>query len=128
MNLIGYIVLGLAAFLLSFQLYAWWDAKRARGRHVPTGGALGIPERGRALIYFHSKHCMACRHMTPVVAALAETHSNICCVDARENPDVAAAYTVRGTPTLVLITDGAIEQILIGARSEAQIRGLLTAA
>ncbi|MCB1734931.1 MAG: thioredoxin family protein [Gammaproteobacteria bacterium] len=131
MSLIGYIVLGIAAFMLSIQAYAWLDARRARGRKIPTGSnvpGLNIPETGPALLYFHSPSCMACRPMTPVIRTLATERKDVHAIDAHEHSELARAYGIRGTPTLVRIKDGHIDQILLGTRSEVQIRALLDAA
>lgn len=128
MSVVGYIILGLAAFMLSIQAYAWFDARRAHGREIPTGDAapgLGIPETGSALLYFHSPNCMACRPMTPVIAALASERRDVFSIDASAHTEIARAYGVRGTPTLVQINNARIEQVTLGTRSEAQIRALL---
>lgn len=130
MHLIGYIVLGLAAFILAFQLYAWLDARRARGRKVPTGSAapgLSIPDHGPALLYFHSPGCMACKPMTPILEALAGERDNVCTINAAEHPEITRAYGIRGTPTLVQLNDGRIVKVLLGARGPKQIRALIDA-
>jgi thioredoxin-like negative regulator of GroEL len=43
----------------------------------------------------------------------------------QEAVPLARRFGVMATPALVLVRDGRIEQILLGARSEAQIRTLL---
>lgn len=126
MHLIAYIVLGLAGLMIAFQLFAWLDARRARGRSVPTGKTPGGPDiPANGLLYFHSPGCGACRPMTPLIEALAAERDDVRAIDAREHPDIARAFGIRGTPTLVQVRDGRIANVLLGARGQKQIQALL---
>jgi thioredoxin-like negative regulator of GroEL len=79
----------------------------------------------RLLVYFWSPTCGMCRTMTPVIDALARERQDIVKVNLQEAAPLARRFGVMATSALVLVRDGRIEQILLGARSKAQIRTLL---
>ena len=68
---------------------------------------------------------MMCRGMTPVIDALAKERDDVVKIDVTQHLPVARAFSVLGTPTLVLVKDGKVEQMLVGAKSEKHIRDLL---
>lgn len=67
-----------------------------------------------------------CRGMTPVIQRLAAERDDVVSVNAMGHADVARRFGVMGTSTLVLIRAGTVERMVVGARSERQIRELLT--
>lgn len=79
----------------------------------------------RLLVYFWSPRCGACRSMTPIIDALAQSRSDVAKINVFEARGEARACGVMGTPTLVLIRDGRIAHVEVGTRSEKQIRALL---
>jgi thioredoxin 1 len=46
-------------------------------------------------------------------------------VNVLEAPDLAREFGVAATPTLVLVRDGRVEKVLLGAQNEARILELL---
>ena len=63
--------------------------------------------------------------MTPVIQRLAESRDDVVSINAAEHLDIARGFKVMGTPTLVLVEDGRIRKMLLGAKSEQQILSLL---
>ena len=66
-----------------------------------------------------------CRSMTPIIERLALQHANIVKVDVTESSELASKFGVMGTPTLVLVRDGKVDRMLVGAKSEKIVRALL---
>ncbi|WP_226007097.1 thioredoxin family protein [Natrinema salinisoli] len=72
---------------------------------------------------FYADWCGPCQMLEPVVETLAEeTDAAVAKIDVDANQQLAAAYGVRGVPTLVLFADG--EQVT-GVQSEDQLRSLI---
>jgi thioredoxin 1 len=125
---LAYIFIGVIAITTAIRLLPFVRARRMQGVPAPDLGGV-ITERQRShqslLVYFWSPSCMMCRSMTPVVEELARTRSDVISVNAAEHMDVARRFRIMGTPTLVLLKDGKVERVLVGAKSEKQIRALL---
>jgi thioredoxin 1 len=99
-----------------------------RGRAVPELDAmLNDAQRAqeRLLVYFWSPGCGACRPMTPVMDKLAAERGNVLKVNVAQSLALARRFGVMGTPSLALVEKGILKQLVVGARSEPQIRALL---
>jgi thioredoxin 1 len=128
MNYAPYLIGGLMSAFFLFRLLPFLRARRMRGKPAPTLDGLidaKYADRDRLLFYFTSPHCMMCRTVTPVVNSLAATHDNVITVDVSQSVELARKFGVMGTPTLVLVRDGKVERMLVGAKSESTIRALL---
>jgi len=123
-----YLVAGLALAIVLMQIVPLIRARRMRGRAVPELDAmLNDAQRAqeRLLVYFWSPGCGACRPMTPVMDRLAAERGNVLKVDVAQSLALARRFGVMGTPSLALVEKGILKQLLVGARSEPQIRALL---
>jgi thioredoxin 2 len=72
--------------------------------------------------------CVPCRQVTPVLEDLARANAGrmkLVKLDVDAAPDVAARYTVRGVPTLVLMEGGEEVDRLVGAAPRPSIEGWL---
>lgn len=121
------IVVAIFAFL-AVQFMPLFKARRMRGQAAPALDAVLEPRQRnqpRLLLYFWSPSCAMCRGMTPVIDALSRERDDVVKIDITQHLPVARAYSVLGTPTLVLIKDGKVAQMLVGAKSEKHIRDLL---
>lgn len=77
------------------------------------------------LVDFTAAWCGPCRAIAPVIASLAEEYADrltVATVDIDANAALAAEYRVRSVPTVMLIADGEIRRILVGARSAQEYR------
>lgn len=78
------------------------------------------------LVDFYADWCGPCQMLEPVLEGLAdETAAVIAKVDVDEHQQLAAAYGVRGVPTLALFADGEQVEQHTGALPEDRLRGLI---
>lgn len=125
MSWIGMLVVGLILLMLVWQWRILRAARSREGQDVPA--AAGAVGDGKALYYFHSESCGACRGMTPMVADLAQRFPNVHSVDVQASPELASQFQVRATPTTVLVDKGRIERVLLGAQSRPKLDEWLSA-
>lgn len=117
----------IAAFLL-FNLWPLWRAYRVRGRAIPELDSVLTDDQRRQprlLVYFWGPTCGMCRHMTPVIDQLALERPDVVKVDVAESATLARHFGVMATPSLALVERGVIRKLVVGARTEPQIRALL---
>jgi len=119
---------GFVFLMLGLQLSAWLGARRQRGRPAPDY-AQWLPEAlqacPRLLVYFHSPRCGPCRSMTPVIDELARHHAGVVKVDVADRPALAMAFGIRATPTVVLVADGTVREVLLGPQRRDRLEKLL---
>jgi thioredoxin 1 len=84
------------------------------------------------LVDFGAEWCGPCVAVAPVIRSLALEYADrltVATVDVDAEPELAARYGVRSLPTVMLLEDGQIRRVLVGARSgneyRAAIDGLL---
>ena len=84
------------------------------------------------LVDFGAEWCGPCVAVAPVIRSLALEYADrltVATVDVDAEPQLAARYGVRSLPTVMLLEDGQIRRVLVGARSgneyRAAIDGLL---
>jgi thioredoxin 1 len=130
MDWFGYLI---ATFIVVFVLINFLPllrARQARGRSVPELDALLTDaQRGqqRLMVYFWSPTCGMCRGMTPIIDKLAAERGDVLKVNAAESVALAKHFGVMATPSLALVEQGVVKKLVVGARSEPQIRVLLEA-
>ena len=130
MHLAIYIVAGVVLSWGLYLAYMWFSSQSIKGLEV---GALqrSLPELAghteRALIYCYSPPCGPCKTMTPIVDALREEGLPIVKLDLPQHLELAHELGIKATPTLLLVKQGRIERVSIGARSRQQILQLLEA-
>jgi thioredoxin 1 len=123
--------LALVVAWLAYLAVIYRSSRAALGRSV-AALADAIPGLGRApepaLLYFYSEHCPPCRQTTPAIDALAAERPAIFKVDVTQAADLAKRLGVRVTPTLLVVRDGRVARVLLGARSRATIARALDSA
>lgn len=121
--LAGFVVAWLAA-----ALPVHLKARRARGAPVTDLAPdlqRRIAEHPRLLIYCWSPTCGMCRRMTPLIDRIAAGRDDVVKLDLHAHRRFAPRLGVAGVPALVLIERGRITRVLLGARSERQVRALI---
>ena len=68
----------------------------------------------RALVYFFTPTCGACRAVTPRMKDLAAKGQPVFPIDATQDPELAQALSVMATPTTVEVQDGRVVAVHIG--------------
>lgn len=92
------------------------------GTPVPDLPALAGFQDG--MLWFHSPGCAPCRAMKPGLQPFIDD-GTVRAVDVTENPEVAAALSVMGTPTAMRIAHGQVTRVHLGAMSPGQVRDFL---
>jgi thioredoxin 1 len=78
------------------------------------------------LVDFHAEWCGPCKMIAPVVERIAaETDATVAKVDVDQNQGLAAAYGVRGVPTLLLFADGEQVEEVVGVQPEDRLRSMV---
>jgi thioredoxin 1 len=130
MDWFGYLIATFIVVLVLINFLPLLRARQARGRSVPELDALLTDaQRGqqRLMVYFWSPTCGMCRGMTPIIDKLAAERGDVLKVNAAESVALAKHFGVMATPSLALVEQGVVKKLVVGARSEPQIRVLLEA-
>jgi thioredoxin 1 len=85
-----------------------------------------VSEHDVVLVDFYADWCGPCQMLEPIVETIAaETDAAVGKVDVDANQQLAAAFGVRGVPTLVLFADGEQVESVTGVIGEAELRTLV---
>lgn len=83
------------------------------------------------LIDFWATWCGPCKAIAPIVEDLANEYNGkvkIGKVDVDENQQTAIKYGIRSIPTLLIVKNGKVDDMIVGAVPKAQIVKKLNAA
>lgn len=82
---------------------------------------------GRAVVDFWGPGCGPCRMLEPILEELSQAHPDVafCSVNVRDLPDVAWAFEVAGTPTLLLFEDGVPKDRIVGLVPASRIEKMI---
>lgn len=114
---IGIAVGSFLALNVGLQLVMRRRAAAMRGAKLPAlPGATGaqVARQPRALLYFFSPTCGACRPITPRVRELAKGNPGVFAVDVTQDLALAQALSVMATPSTVEVTDGVVTGYHVG--------------
>lgn len=80
------------------------------------------------LVDFYADWCGPCKMMAPIIEQVSEEYGDQiifgkCNID--ENMDIAQRYRVMSIPTLIIFKDGKAAEVLVGARSKAELEETL---
>jgi thiol-disulfide isomerase/thioredoxin len=110
-------VVGFVALSLGLQVLARSRAAKLKGQPLPKlPGSTGERINGstRALVYFFTPTCAACRAVTPRMKDLAAKGQPVFPIDAMQEPELAQALSVMATPTTVEVQEGRVVAVHIG--------------
>lgn len=78
-------------------------------------------KNGISLVDFWAAWCMPCKMMAPILNEVAEESNGkarICKLDVQQYQSVAAKYSVRNIPTLILFKDGKEINRFVGVKTK----------
>lgn len=125
---IVYIIIGIVVLFFAFQYGLVLKMRFKKGKKVPElDGKYGkVIQSGRkAVFYFYSQSCHACKPMTPIVDQFVKKRKNIYKVDITRDMATARKFGVMGTPSTVLVENGIIKEFLVGPQSEDKLAHLI---
>lgn len=79
------------------------------------------------LLDFYADWCGPCRMVSPIVDEIAEENPNILVgkINVDEEPELAQAFEVMSIPTLVVMKNGEIVNVSMGAKPKQMILDML---
>jgi thiol-disulfide isomerase/thioredoxin len=111
------VLVAFFGLMVVMQVVMRLRARAQTGKPVPAlPGALGkhIAKGRRALVYFFSPGCAACRTITPQVRDLSRCNADVHLIDVSQDLETARALSVMATPSFVEIEGGTISSYRIG--------------
>lgn len=126
----------LLALVLLILLGQWIMVRRAKStRGMPAPEALlrycmsveqDNPEK-EGVFFFEAPGCMPCRRMAPVLDTILQDHPvPLCRINVQEAQVLARTLRVMGTPTIILVHEGNIVQVIVGGISPSKLQTHIT--
>ena len=81
-----------------------------------------------ALVDFWATWCGPCKAMAPFLEEIAQEHSEtlaVAKVDVDEHPELAAGLSIRAMPTLMLLKDGEVAAVTVGAMGKVDLEAFI---
>ncbi len=128
MLIVVYILVGIFIAFMGMQYLMILRSKKNKGKKVDqVGGKLGkvLSMGGKAMVYFYSPSCRACKYQTPVIDRLISDGFKIQKVDISRDMATARKFGVMATPTTVVLQGNEIVEFLVGAKPEEKLRKFL---
>lgn len=125
----------LFALVLLILLGQWVMVRRARStRGIPAPEELirclvaedqhASPAEG--VFFFDSPGCAACRRMAPVVEKIMmDRPVSWRPINVRDRPGLARTMRIMGTPTLILVHEGRVVDVIVGGIASSKLRTIL---
>ncbi len=108
------VVLGI---FFGIRVLVLWRAKKLVGRKFE-----GIEE---GIVYFYSPRCKACKSMEPTIEKISKDikvyRVN---VNTEEGERLAKKFGILGTPTIFVVKEGRIRNVIIGTRDYEELKKL----
>lgn len=120
----------LAALGFAFFVNVLTKMKARRMENTPAPEYLDVigedaARHRRVMIYFYSDHCPPCTRISPLIDSLRENHANVYKVNAAKESELAWRFKITGTPTVVVVQNGQICHMLVGAVTMKRLQDAL---
>ncbi|RKQ61702.1 thioredoxin 1 [Thermovibrio guaymasensis] len=111
-------------FIFGLRFYWRWKAKRLKGEPVPEELLVPKLKKGKGLIYFYSPNCRPCQMVEPIYKKLSKELKGVHFVkiNVLEKPEAVRKIGILATPSMVLVKDGRIKEVILGPVSEGVLR------
>jgi thioredoxin 1 len=127
MSLVGTVALVVLIFI-AYRYVMMFKVKLKKGKDAPElSGTYGkaVNSGDKALFYFYSRECGACKAMTPEVEELSHRIKNCFLVDVRNDMVTPGVFGVMATPSTVIVERGKISEFLIGPQNQQKLEGIM---
>lgn len=86
-----------------------------------------IENKGTVVIDFWADWCMPCKMFAPVFEMLANENENttFCKINVDDEPEIAMQFGIQSIPTVVILKEGIVKEVLVGLRNKDEIEALL---
>ncbi len=131
MSIFVYVLGGLVGIFLLFILMQQLlirKMQKLKGTPAPelSGREGKVIQKGqRAIFYFYSPQCNACRAITPIIDEMQKKNPRIFKINLAEDREIAMKFGIMATPTTVLIENKMITELLIGPQKKEVLMSLL---
>jgi thioredoxin 1 len=88
-------------------------------------GAAVLESPRPVVVDFSAEWCGPCKAMEPLMKALATEYAGrvtFAKVDVDSSPTLAARYGVRAVPTVMVVANGEVDRVFVGARPPQEYR------
>ena len=115
---IAFVLIAFFLLILITKAVAVYKANRLKGKKVS-----GFP-KGKLFLYFFSPKCGACIAMEKELAELKGVKVKRIDVSVKDNLQLAKELGIMATPTLVLLENGVVQEVLIGVQKAQRLKEL----
>ena len=78
------------------------------------------------IVYFYSPRCGACKRMEPTIEKISkEVKVYRINVNTEEGEKLAKEFGILGTPTILVVKEGKIRDVIIGTRDYTELKKLI---
>ena len=83
--------------------------------------------RGPVLLDFYTSTCGPCRTMNPILEEISKEFSSlkVAKVEVTQNPEVSQMFGVMSVPTIILMQDCQVKQVIHGASSKESLKTMV---
>lgn len=124
MDIVLIIVVSIVLLFIVFQFLMIRKSKSQKGKQIEiVDGIISetVNKNQKLLIYFWGPGCAACRPQTKIIDNLKQSYDNILSFDISTDLNTARKLGIMATPTILVIKNKIIEEVLIGVQNRERL-------